>query len=171
MCSSDLVLVNVGGFLNGEALNIPIEGVAALLLGDGSTVASIPPFSAITPASLLATLLVPALWIAGSYRSIRRWQRRGALPPHGIHRVRMLYLPLIIDTLPVAVAWIIVPAQFHTPMGTIALFAPDVFATIAILTGLCIGWAVIRAVLVLRPRKLPQDSGRHAENGLSLSRP
>ncbi len=107
---------------------------------------------------MLAILLIPILWIAGSYLSIRRWQHRGELPPYGIRRFWRLYLPLAIDLCPVGIAWIILPAQFHTPIETIALFAPDVFIVIVTLTALSIGWAMARTFLTLHPRRLTKHA-------------
>ncbi|NTW99736.1 MAG: beta-lactamase family protein [Geobacteraceae bacterium] len=149
-----VMLINVGGFFSSSALNIPIEGVAAILLGDSLTVSTNPPLTVISQVMLVAALLIPILWIVWSYRSIRRWQSRGELPPHGISRFWRLYLPLAIDFCPVVLAWIIVPAQFHAPMETIALFAPDVFVVIVTLTTLSFGWALARTILTLHPRRL-----------------
>jgi hypothetical protein len=109
---------------------------------------------------LLAALLIPVLWIVWSYFSIRRWQHHGELPPRGISRFWRLYLPLAIDFCPVVLAWIIVPAQFHAPMETIALFAPDVFVVIITLTALSCGWAMARTVLTLHPRGLLKQPSR-----------
>jgi len=149
-----VMLINVGGFFNSAALNIPIEGVAAILLGDSLTASTNPPSTVIPQVMLLAALLIPVLWIMWSYFSIKRWKQRGELPPRGTSRFWLLYLPLAIDFCPVALAWIIVPAQFHTPMETIALFTPDVFVVIIALTALSFGWAMARIFLTLRPRRL-----------------
>ena len=62
-----------------------------------------------------------------------------------IRRFWRFYLPLSIDVLPVGIAWIIVPSQFHAPIETIALFAPDAFIVIATLTAFSIGWAMVRS--------------------------
>nr|HMN29048.1 hypothetical protein [Caldilineaceae bacterium] len=99
-------------------------------------------------------------WIVGSYLSIRRWRQRGELPPHGSNRFWRLYLPLAIDVCPLGLVWILFPAQFHTPMATIALFAPDVFVVIVTLTALGLGWAMARLILTLYPRRfLKHTSG------------
>jgi CubicO group peptidase (beta-lactamase class C family) len=148
-----VMLINVGGFFNSAALDVPIEGVAAILLGDGLSASTNPPLSILPQVILLAALLIPILWIVGSYFSIGRWQGRGELPPHGISRLWRLYLPLAIDLCPIMLAWLIVPAQFHTPMETIALFTPDVFVVIVTLTALSLGWAMARIFLTLRPRR------------------
>ncbi len=153
-----VVLVNVGGFLNSSAINVPIEGVAQILLGNNLTTSTNPPLTIIPQGGLLAALLIPVLWIVGAYLSIRRWQHRGELPPHGIRRFWRFYLPLAIDVLPVGIAWIILPFQFDAPIETIALFAPDAFIVIATLTALCIGWALARAFLTLRSRRLVQHA-------------
>jgi CubicO group peptidase (beta-lactamase class C family) len=149
-----VILINVGEVYNSHAINIPIEGVAAILLGKSLTASTNPPLTAISQMMMLATLLIPILWIVGSYLSIRRWQQRGELPPHGIRRFWRLYLPLVIDFCPLGLAWILVPAQFHTPMETIALFAPDVFVVIVTLTALSLGWAMARTLFTLHPRRL-----------------
>jgi hypothetical protein len=153
-----VMLINVGGFFNSAALNVPIEGVAAILLGDSLSASTNPPVTVVPQVLLLATLLIPVLWIIGSYFSIGRWHQRGELPPHGIRRFWRLYLPLAIDFCPMVLAWIIVPAQFHTPMETIALFAPDVFVVIVMLTALSVGWAMARAVLTLRSRRVMKSA-------------
>lgn len=166
-----VVLVNVGGFLNGNALNLPIEGVASILLGTDITPVTNSPLTVLLHLALLTPLLVSALWIAASYLAIRRWQQRGELPPHGARRFWQLGLPLAIDLLPVGIAWTILPAQFNASMEDVALFAPDAFAIVAMLTSLCIGWALVRAVLTLRPRRRPMDFGGPTENTMSLGHP
>jgi CubicO group peptidase (beta-lactamase class C family) len=155
-----VILLNVSKAYNNAAINIPIEGVAAILLGKSLTTSTDPPITAIPQMMLLATLLIPILWIVGSNLSIKRWRQRGELPPHGIHRFWRLYLPLAIDLCPLGLAWILFPAQFHTPMATIALFAPDVFGVIVTLTALSLGWAMARLFLTLHPRRfLKHTSG------------
>ncbi len=149
-----VILINVSKAYNNAAINIPIEGVAAILLGKRLTASTNPPGTIIPQIMLLAALLMPILWIVGSYFSIRRWRQRGELPPHGSNRFWRLYLPLVIDVCPLGLAWILVPAQFHTPMATIALFAPDVFFVIVTLTALSLGWAMARTFLTLHPRRL-----------------
>ena len=145
-----VILINVSKAYNNAALNIPIEGVAAILLGESLTASTNPSVTVTTHIIMLAALLIPIIWIVGSYLSIRRWRQRGELPPHGINRFWRLYLPLAIDLCPLGLAWILFPAQFHTPIETIALFAPDVFVVIVTLTVLCLVWAVARAYLTLR---------------------
>ncbi|MEZ4671310.1 MAG: serine hydrolase domain-containing protein [Anaerolineae bacterium] len=154
-----VVLVNVGGFLNSSAINIPIEGVAEILLGNSLTASTNPPLTVIPQIVLLTALLIPIVWIVGSYLSIRRWQHRGELPPYGIRRFWRFYLPLAIDVLPVGIVWIILPAQFHASMETVALFAPDAFIVIATLTALSIGWALARIFLTLHARRLTKHPG------------
>ncbi len=149
-----VILINVSKAYNNAAINLTIEGVAAILLGKDLTASINPPRTVITQMVLLATLLLPIFWIVGSYLSIRRWRQRGELPPQGICCFWRLYLPLVIDLCPVGLAWIIFPAQFHTPIETIALFAPDVFSVIVTLTVLSLGWAMARTVLTLHPRRL-----------------
>lgn len=149
-----VILMNVGGFFNNAALNVPIQGVAALLLGEGLTPRTDPPFTIISQVPLLAILLIPLLWIIGSYLSVRRWQHHGHLPPHGIRRISQLYLPLAIDFSPIVFTWIILPAQFDTPMDMIGLVEPDVYVVIIVITVLSLGWAVARTLLSLHPRQL-----------------
>ena len=155
-----VLLMNVGGFFKSGAINAPIEGVAAILLGHGLTASSNPPSTVLSQVMLLAALLVPILWIAWSYRSIRRWRHRGELPPHGINLVWRFCVPLIIDLCPVGLAWVLVPARFHTPMKTIALFAPDAFLVIATTTALSLGWATARTFFTLNTRR---DNARSVE--------
>ncbi|MEO8611298.1 MAG: serine hydrolase domain-containing protein [Chloroflexota bacterium] len=149
-----VILINISEFYNSNAINIPIEGVAAILLGKSLTASTNPPLTIISQVMPLAMLLIPVLWMVVSYFSIRRWQQRGQLPPHGMSRFWRLVLPLVIDFCPVVLAWIIVPAQFHTPMETISLFAPDVFLVIVTITVLSLGWAMARIFLTLHPRRL-----------------
>ena len=155
-----VILTNVGGFNNSTAINIQIEGVAAILLGNSLDASANPPLTAVPQVMLLVMLLIPSLWIVWSYLAIRRWKNRGELPPQGISRFWRLWLPLAIDLCPVGLLWVILPAQFQTPMETIALFVPDVFVVIATLTALSLGWAMMRTVFTLHPRRLV----RHASN-------
>jgi CubicO group peptidase (beta-lactamase class C family) len=155
-----VVLVNVNGFFNDAAVNIPIEGVAAILLGEDITTSTNPPLTVIPQLMLLAIPLIFILWMAGSFLAIRRWQRRGELPPHGIHRFWRLFVPLLIDLAPLGLVWIILPSQFQTPMETIALFAPDAFAIIVMLTALSLGCALFRSFHTLRPSRLMAEASR-----------
>lgn len=148
-----VILINASSAYNNAALNLPIEGVAAILRGESLTASTNPPVTVIPQLLLLAALLIPIFWIVVSHLSIRRWRQRGELPPHGLNRFWRLYLPLAIDLCPLGLAWILVPAQFHTPMATIALFAPDVFGVIVTLTALSSGWAIARLFLTLYPRR------------------
>jgi len=163
-----VVLVNVGGFLNSGAINIPIEGVAEILLGNNLTASTNPPLTVVPQVVLLTALLIPIVWIVGSYLSIRGWQHRVELPPHGIRRFWRFYLPLAIDILPVGIAWIILPAQFHAPIETIALFAPDAFIVIAMLTALSTGWALARIFLTLHPRRLTKHASSEVQTIVAL---
>jgi len=146
-----VILMNIGEFYNSAAINVPIEGVAAILLGKALTASSNPPLSIIPQVMMLAALFIPLLWVIGSYVFIRRWQQRGELPPLGIRLFWRLFLPLVIDFCPVVFAWIILPSQFDAPMGAIALFVPDIFAVIVTVTILILGWALARIFLTLRP--------------------
>lgn len=155
-----VILINVSKAYNNAAINIPIEGVAAILLGESLTASTNPPVTVIPQMLLLVTLLIPILWIIGSYLSIKRWRQRDELPPYGINGFWRLYLPLAIDVCPLGLAWILFPAQFHTPMETIALFAPDVFFVIVTLTVLSLGWAATRTCFTLRLRRLLRQASR-----------
>jgi len=155
------VLMNVGGFFTSSAINVPIEGIAAILLGHGLTARTNPPSTVVPQVMLLATLLVPVLWISWSYRSIRRWRHRGELPPPGISLLWRFCLPLVIDLCPVGLAWVLLPAWFDTPMDTIALFAPDAFVVLVTITALGLGWAMARTVVTLHPR--PRDPRFHRD--------
>ena len=148
------ILINVSSAYNGAAVNIPIEGVAAILRGERLTVSTNPPVTSIPQVILVATLLILSLWIVGSYLSIRRWRQRGELPPHGRQRFWRLYLPLAIDLCLLGLAWLLFLAQYQTPLATIALFAPDLFFVIVTLTVLSLGWAIARSFLTLHPRRL-----------------
>lgn len=155
-----VILTNVGEFYNNALMNAPINGIAEILLGKDLTATTTQPLSIIPQVVMLAVLLVPSLWMAGSYLSIRRWQRRGELPPRGIRRFWRFYLPLIIDLCPVVFVWIILPSSVDAPMEGIALFVPDVFMVILLLTALSLGWVVARTVLMLHPRRLDSSKDR-----------
>ncbi len=53
-----------------------------------------------------------------------------------------MYVPLAIELSSVCVIWILVPAIAHTPMATIALFAPDAFAVVLTITVIALGCAI-----------------------------
>lgn len=145
-----VILMNVNGMNKAAALNVPIEGVAAILLGHRLSPSVDPPSDLIGPARALAPLLILVVWMVGSYLVIRRWQRRGELPFRGMRRFWHTVLPLGVDLGLATVAWLLVPRLFHTPMATIRLFAPDVFFSIVLSTGLGLGWALARTILTLR---------------------
>jgi CubicO group peptidase (beta-lactamase class C family) len=147
-----VILTNVGGVNNAAAMNIPIEGVAALLLGDSLSESVDPPPDVIGPALSLAPLLILAVWIVGWHLVIRRWRRRGELPVRGMQRLGRYVAPLSIDLCLAALAWLILPQLVHTPMATISLFAPDVFLSIVLITVLGLGWALARTIMMLGPR-------------------
>ena len=149
-----VILINLSKAYNNHAINIPIEGVAAILLGKDLTASTNPPATVSTQMIMLAVLLLSLLWVVGSYLCIRRWRQRSELPPHGTRRFWRLYLPLAIDLCPVCLAWMVMPTQFHAPMATIALFAPDVLSMLVTLTVLCLGWAMARTFLTLSPHSL-----------------
>lgn len=149
-----VILMNVGGFFTNAELNVPIKGVASLLLGAELTPQTDPPFTIMSQVPLLAILLIPSLWILGSYLSVRRWRHYGQLPPHGIRRLWKFYLPVAIDFFPIVVTWIILPVLFDTPMDMIGLVEPDVYLAIVVITVLSLGWAVARTFLTLHPGRL-----------------
>jgi len=95
-------------------------------------------------------LLIAILWAGWSYRLLRRWRHRGELPPHGLSRFWQLYVPLAVDLGVVGALWILVPDTVHTPMAAIALFAPDVFAIVVMITVLTVGSATARVLFALR---------------------
>jgi len=144
-----VVLTNINAFYNSTGVNIPIEGVADILLGNDITAHTNPTPTGLPQVMMLAALLIFAVWIAGSYVGVKRWQHGGELP-RGMHRFWRLGPPLIIDLSPMLLAWIVLPAQFDTPMETIALFVPDVFAVIVVLTVLSLSWAIARILLTAR---------------------
>lgn len=146
-----VILMNVAGYNNAVALNVPIEGVAAILQGHGLSPAVDPPLNWLTPALLLLPLLIAGLWLAGSLIFIRRWQRRGELPVKGWSGLWRYGLPLAVDLGLGVAGWIALPLQFQTPIATIGLFAPDVFAILILLTVLSLGGALGRSLFVLRP--------------------
>ncbi len=145
-----VILTNVNGMTNTAALNIPIEGVAAILLGQSLSPSVVPAPDPIGPALPLAPILIPGVWIVGWYPVIRRWKRRGELPLRGKRRLWRYVLPLGVELVLPALAWVIVPRLLHAPMATIRLFAPDVYLGIVLMTSLSIGWALARTILTCR---------------------
>jgi hypothetical protein len=82
-----VILTNIGGANNAAAMNMPIEGVAAILLGRSLALSVNPPPDMIGPALPLAPILILVVWIVGWYLVIRRWQHRGELPFHRMRRM------------------------------------------------------------------------------------
>lgn len=159
-----VVLTNIGASNNAAALNLPIEGVAAILRGHGLSERVDPPPDLIGPAIPLAALLILILWIVGSYLVIKRWQRRGELPLRGMRRFWHYILPLGGDLCLATLAWLmIVPRLVHTPMETISLFAPDMFLCIVLITVLSICWALTRTFFTFRASRNPIN--RSTERG------
>jgi CubicO group peptidase (beta-lactamase class C family) len=146
-----VILVNASGLNNEAAIDIPIEGVAAILLGHSPSGSVDPPLDLITPATPLTPLLILVLWIVGSYLVIRRWQRRGELPLYGMRHFWRYIVPLGADLCLATLAWLIVPQLFHTPLETIRLFAPDVFLSLVLITVLGVSWSIARTTLTFRP--------------------
>jgi hypothetical protein len=153
-----VILMNVAGYNNAAAINIPIEGVAAILQGHGLPPAVDPPIDWLTPVLLLLPLLISVLWLAGSFVLIQRWQRRGELPVRGWPLLWRYGLPLAVD--PAWAGWIILPLQFQTPLATIGLFAPDVFVTLVLLTVLSLACALGHSLFVFHPSRQIHATGR-----------
>ena len=149
-----VILINVSGYSNITAINIPIEGVAAILLGHDLTAAVDPPANWIAPLIPLVPLFILLVWITASYFFIKHRRQQGKLPPPGIQRVWLYFLPLSIDLFLATTAWILIPRQFLTPMETIGLFTPDIFLIVVLLTVLGVGWALTRTYLTFRPRQM-----------------
>lgn len=154
-----VILMNVAGYNNAMALNIPIEGVSAILQGHGVTPAVNPLIDWLTPALLLLPLLIAVLWVAGSWVFIQRWQRRGELPVRGWPIVWRYGLPLAVDLCLGGAGWLVFPIRFQTPMATIGLFAPDVIVILVLLTGLSLGCAVGRSLFVFRTGRVGRSPG------------
>jgi CubicO group peptidase (beta-lactamase class C family) len=141
-----VVLMNVGASGNGTAINSFVDGIAATLLGRGPAASASPLRIALSRLTVIAPLLIATLWAWWSYQSLRRWRR--------------MYVPLAIELSSVCVIWILLPAIVHTPMATIALFAPDAFAIVVTITAIALGCATARAFVAFRPRGvrvLPAD--------------
>jgi CubicO group peptidase (beta-lactamase class C family) len=72
-----VVLINIGATNNAAALNIPIEGVAAILLGQSLSESVDPPPSRIRSLLPLAPLLILGMWIMGwylvNYPNLKDW--------------------------------------------------------------------------------------------------
>lgn len=157
-----VILINIQELYNNAAINMPIEGVAGILLGKDLGAHSNTQLSLMPQMMMLALLLIPILWFIWSYGSINRWQNQDELPPRGSSRFRRLYLPLVIDFCPLVLVWIILPSQFEAPMEIVALSVPDVFAVIVILTLLSMGWIMARIYLTFRSLSLT----KHASSGV-----
>jgi hypothetical protein len=155
-----VILTNVGGFNNAAALNLPIEGVAAILQGHGVPPALDPPTDWLAPARLLLPLLIVVVWLAGSFVLLRRWQRHGELPARGWPILWRYGLPLAVDLGLAGAGWLVLPRMFQTPIATIALFAPDVFVTLALLTVLGLAGVLGRSVFVFRSSRQRHASDR-----------
>jgi CubicO group peptidase (beta-lactamase class C family) len=155
-----VILTNVGGFNNAAALNVPIEGVAAILQGQGLSPEVDPPMTWLPQTLLLLPLLIAVLWLAGSFSFIQHWQRRGELPVHGWPILWRYGLPVAVDLGLGMAGWIVLPTQIQTPMATIALFAPDVFAIVVLVTALSLASAVGRSLFVFRHFGQLQASGQ-----------
>jgi hypothetical protein len=102
------------------------------------------------PTLLLLALLIAVVWLTGSIVFNQRWQRRGKLPVRGWSILWRYGFPLAVDVGLGGAAWIVLPAQVQTPIATIGLFVPDVFAIIVVLTVLSLACALGRSVLVFR---------------------
>jgi pimeloyl-ACP methyl ester carboxylesterase len=146
-----VVLTNIGGVNNAAAMNIPIEGVASILLGHSLSPAVDPPTDLIGPVLPLAPLPILGVWMVGWYLVIRRWRRHGELPLRGMRRFSCYGVPVGIDLCLAASAWLLVPRPLHTPTATISLFAPDIFLSMVLVTSLSLGWALARTRLTFRP--------------------
>jgi CubicO group peptidase (beta-lactamase class C family) len=146
-----VILMNVNGYSHISAINIPVEGVATILLGQDLTAAVDPPSNWVSPLIPLAPLLILIVWIAGSYLFLQRWRQTGKLPSRGLQLLLRYFLPLAVDLILASIAWILVPRQFLTPMETIGLFTPDVYLIVVLMTALGTGWALARTYLTFRP--------------------
>jgi len=164
-----VILTNVGGFNNAAALNLPIEGVAAILPGRGVPLALDPPTDWLTPALLLLPLLIAVVWLAGSLVLLRPWQRRGEVPVRGWPILLRYGLPLAVDLGLGGAGWFLLPTQFQTPMATIGLFAPDVFVILALLTVLGPAGALGRSVIGFRSARQLHATGRGTESSAALA--
>jgi CubicO group peptidase (beta-lactamase class C family) len=145
-----VILTNIGGMNNAAAMNIPIEGVAAILLGQSLSPSVDPAPDLIGPLLPLAPILILVVWMLGWYLVLRRWQRRGELPLRGRRRIWSYGLPLGVEICLAALPWLLVPRLVHTPMATIRLFAPDVFLSIVLVVSLGLGCALARTALTFR---------------------
>lgn len=152
-----VILTNVNGYGHSLALNVPIEGVAEILLGHDLSVAVDPPATPVTQLMLLVPPVVLILWLTGSAFFIKRWRQQGKLPVRNAQLLWRYFLPLAIDLCLASMAWIIIPRQFQTPMETISLFTPDVYFIIVLMAVLGAGWAMARTYLTFQPRAVDPD--------------
>ena len=155
-----VVLMNVNGTTNSAAINVPIEGVAEILLGRSLPVTTDPSGDLILLVAPLVLLVILLIWIGVSFAAVRRWQRRAELPPRRWRLLWCYILPLSLDLFQAALAWVIVSLMFATPFDAVSLFSPDLFFTILLITLLALVWAVARTFLTLRPLK-PADAEKN----------
>jgi hypothetical protein len=146
-----VVLMNVGASGNGAAINSLVEGIAATLLGHDPAAPASPLWLPLSRMKVIVPLLLATLWARWSYRSMRTSRRP--------------YVPLAIELSSICVIWILVPAVVHTPMATIALFAPDAFAIVVTITAIALGCATARGFLAFRPRRVRVLPADHALAG------
>jgi hypothetical protein len=118
---------------------------------------------------LLLPLLIVVGWLAGLFVLLRRWQRRGEVPARGWPILWRYGLPLAVDLGLAGAGWLVLPRMFQTPMATIGLFAPDVFAILAVLTVLGLAGALGRSVFVFRASRPIQATGRGTESSAALA--
>jgi CubicO group peptidase (beta-lactamase class C family) len=123
-----VVLMNVGGSSNGPAIERLIDGIAATLLGQPQDMPTNSAWTTLSQLGILIPLLIGVVWTTLS------------------RRLRRTYLPLAVDLVAIGAIWILVPAKVQTPVATIALFAPDVFAVGVAITVLAVGSATARIV-------------------------
>jgi len=147
-----VVLVNANGVSSAAALDILIEGVAAIVRGQDLSEHVDPPADRLRPLLPLAPLLILVVWIVGSYLVTRRSQRCSKLPSRGVQRLWRSGVPLGINLGLATLPWLIVPRLLHSPIATIRLFAPDLFLGIALLSVLGLAWAVARTILTISVR-------------------
>jgi CubicO group peptidase (beta-lactamase class C family) len=137
-----VVLMNVGGFNNGAALNGVVEGIAATLLGARPAA----PNRSVWPTSSDVVPMVPPLlailWAEWTHRSLRRWR----------------YVALAVELGSLGLIWVLLPLAVQTPMAAIALFAPDVFAGIVAATVIAVGCAAARTAAAFRSLPLAGPS-------------
>lgn len=144
-----VVLMNVGGFGHDQAINHLIEGIVATAVGRVPAAPARTGWTARDRCLTLMPVCVAVLWAWRSYRALRTRPHRHAPSLRRLSDVRRFYLPLSVELCAAAILLIVGPSAAQTPLATIALFIPDIFAVVMTTTAVVIASAIGRTCIVL----------------------